>query len=326
MRKRARLQASRLPLMRTTQGSPSFVLTSSLAPLSLWRRWIVSPPLPMTRPTMDRGTSIWSFASERRGPWPSSERATTIFRARSTCSGVPEIWTLQQSSSFSTETLAPLCCRTSEIWAPREPMILPVAATGNSRLLVTALPPTLPRSTPQLSPRGCPPRAASEPNSSSAKCLTMFLARSTCSGKPEMVTLQRPSPFSTWTLAPLCCRTSEIFDPRAPMMPPINDTGNSSVSEVVLLSSPPPLHAPVPLPPPQESLRPPGPAEDFSTTSKIMDFALSTASGVPWILNSHCSSSLSSASMRAPLLSRMPLIVEPDLPMTRPMIWRGNLK
>mmetsp|Transcript_118231 Transcript_118231/g.329753 ORF Transcript_118231/g.329753 Transcript_118231/m.329753 type:complete len:321 (-) Transcript_118231:646-1608(-) len=320
MRKRAREQASREPLMRTRQGSPSLVFTSSLAPLSLWRRWMVSPPLPMTRPTMERGTSIWSLASARRTPWPSSAKATIIFRARSTCSGVPEIWTLQQSSSFSTETFAPLCCRTSEIWAPRDPMILPVAATGNSRLLETVLPPTLLPELLQLSPLDWPLRTPSRLISSSARFFTSSLARSTCSGVPLIVTLQRPSPFSTCTLAPLCCRTSEILEPRVPMMPPMSDTGKSSVSEW------PPPGPPVSPAPPELAPAPPPSLRDFSATSVIMVLARSTASGVPWILNSHWSSFLSSASMRAPLASRMPLIVAPCFPMTRPMICRGSLR
>mmetsp|Transcript_48612 Transcript_48612/g.145164 ORF Transcript_48612/g.145164 Transcript_48612/m.145164 type:complete len:390 (+) Transcript_48612:245-1414(+) len=316
MRKRAREHASREPLMRTRQGSPSLVFTSSLAPLSRCSRWMVSPPLPMTRPTIERGTSIWSLASARRVPWPSSARAATIFRARSTCSGVPEICTLQQSSSFSTETFAPVAALTSEIWAPREPMILPVAATGNSMVLVTLLPPVL-LPEPQVSLRGWPPpRGPSRASSSSARFLTSSFALSTCSGVPEMVTLQRPSPFSTWTLAPLCCLTSEILAPRMPMMPPIRATGNSIVSLVPVPEDTAPSVAP----------GPPGPSRVFSETSVISALARSTASGVPWILNSHMSSFLSSASIRAPLASRMPLMVEPCLPMTRPMMWRGSLR
>mmetsp|Transcript_15262 Transcript_15262/g.44659 ORF Transcript_15262/g.44659 Transcript_15262/m.44659 type:complete len:208 (-) Transcript_15262:311-934(-) len=207
-------------------------------------------------------------------------------------------------------------------------MMRPVAATGNSRLLETALPPTLlpplslqlwPRSRsppppPQLSPRS-PPRGRPPPppplSSSSASCLTRLLARSTCSGVPVIVTRQRPSPFSTWTRAPLCCRTSEIFEPRVPMMPPMSDTGNSSTSLV---------------PPPDTSGAPPPPELVLSATSAIMALARLTASGVPEILNSHMSSFLSSASILAPLFSRMLLIVEPDLPMTRPMICRGSLR
>mmetsp|Transcript_31354 Transcript_31354/g.66711 ORF Transcript_31354/g.66711 Transcript_31354/m.66711 type:complete len:235 (-) Transcript_31354:312-1016(-) len=211
--------------MRTGQGSPLVVLTSILAPLSFWRRWIVSPPLPMTRPTADCGTSMVSSASGRRPrlppPWPSSAKDEIMLAARRTCSEVPDKWTLQTSSPFSTWILAPVCCRTSLICAPRAPMIRPVAEIGNSSVSDTS-----PGSPP--SPGGGLPPRLSPP--SATRILTIARARSIWSGVPWICTLQYSSAFSTVIRDPLCWRTSEIFAPLAPMMPPMQEIGNSRMT------------------------------------------------------------------------------------------------
>mmetsp|Transcript_23538 Transcript_23538/g.65977 ORF Transcript_23538/g.65977 Transcript_23538/m.65977 type:complete len:356 (+) Transcript_23538:206-1273(+) len=268
----------------------------------------LAPPLPLRRPPAD---------------WLSSAKPWINVFARSTCSCVPVTLTWQQSSSFSIWTFAPLCCRTSEILAPREPMILPVAATGYFTVSETELPPPpvmLEWSARPLPPP-CPPSACARIwtlRPSSARRRTMPRALPTCSGVPEICTRQTSSSFSTWTLAPLCCRTSEIFAPRDPMMPPISETGNSMVSELMAPEMPSASSGP--------PARPgSAPAADLSAISLIIALARCTASGVPLILNSHCSSFLSSASTRAPVLSRILLIVTPCLPITRPMRWRGSL-
>mmetsp|Transcript_22756 Transcript_22756/g.50292 ORF Transcript_22756/g.50292 Transcript_22756/m.50292 type:complete len:377 (+) Transcript_22756:555-1685(+) len=223
------------------------------------------------------------------------------------------MFTRQQFSSFSTCIFAPLACLTSLILAPRAPMMPPVAVVGNSKELEVI---SLTWSSPPL-PAGPSPLPLLDVfrggSFSSAVTLTMTLALSTWSFVPVMWTLQMSSTFSTVSLAPLCCRISAIFEPFVPMILPVTFAGSSR--ESVMEGPSPSLEAAC-----LSCCR------IFSTTSRIMALAMATRSGLPLSLNSHSSSLLSSASMRAPLRSRISLIISPCLPITRPMRLRGNLR
>mmetsp|Transcript_101302 Transcript_101302/g.285644 ORF Transcript_101302/g.285644 Transcript_101302/m.285644 type:complete len:221 (-) Transcript_101302:227-889(-) len=101
------------------------------------------------------------------------------------------------------------------------------------------------------------------------------------------------------------------------MMDPVADTGNSNVSATSSSAGTSALEPPRPPPLPS--------ALAASTMSRIILFAVSTVSACPRILNSHVSKSTSSASTRAPLFSRISLIVTPCFPMMRPMRLRWNV-
>mmetsp|Transcript_3718 Transcript_3718/g.5106 ORF Transcript_3718/g.5106 Transcript_3718/m.5106 type:complete len:278 (+) Transcript_3718:951-1784(+) len=189
------LTLSGSPEMSTGQGSPAFVLTSILAPLSLCKRTMVSPPLPIILPTSVYASSKLSSTWPLPLPIPAassfpSASACTICLALAICLAVPIRVTRHCSSPFSTETLAPLCTRTSAIVAPFGPMMRPVAIEGSSTCSVWVT-----------------EESSLLANSSSAKSFTISFAFSIWSFVPRNRTLHCSPAFSTDTRAPLWFRT-----------------------------------------------------------------------------------------------------------------------
>mmetsp|Transcript_53911 Transcript_53911/g.154819 ORF Transcript_53911/g.154819 Transcript_53911/m.154819 type:complete len:477 (+) Transcript_53911:947-2377(+) len=207
--------------------------------------------------------------------------------------------------------------------------------------------PTEPLGISKYSPEvpSCPP-----PATGSISWAMIALALSTCCWVPTSRTRQLLVDLSTSTCAPLRERISAICEPLVPMILPVACLGRSTTPST---EGPAPgedaaeeaTEVPAPAAAAEtaaaaasacararatasstkaERIGVPKAARAMSAASCNMALAASTASLVPLISTWTGSSVWSLASTRAPLRSRISLIVAPPLPMMRPMMSRGS--
>mmetsp|Transcript_2267 Transcript_2267/g.8772 ORF Transcript_2267/g.8772 Transcript_2267/m.8772 type:complete len:339 (-) Transcript_2267:259-1275(-) len=116
----------------------------------------VSPPLPMTRPSLR--SPIRTVSTIHPSVWSSRHSASTSATHRAIASGAPSI--ISRPAPFSTCSLTPCVCCSSLILEPARPMILPSNRTSNE--CAASTPPT-PRS-PGFAPLDPNPSPSPDPN------------------------------------------------------------------------------------------------------------------------------------------------------------------
>mmetsp|Transcript_37247 Transcript_37247/g.117358 ORF Transcript_37247/g.117358 Transcript_37247/m.117358 type:complete len:322 (-) Transcript_37247:601-1566(-) len=274
---------------------------SILAPLRSCSSWMRAPPAPMMRPTAERLISMSSPS------WPGSVILAMNSFAAETCSCVPTIRTRQPTGDLSTSTCAPLRWRTSAICWPLVPMILPVAWYGSSMCSCTRGP-GFAADAPSVSVATVAPAASPPPPLAGSAAVVLPAGVATGVSLAGASVEAAAAGTAAAAAAGAAAAGGSVDHPDLDLAPV---PGAPTLGAVTTATA---------------AARPSAPAETAapSATSRRRALAVSTAPLVPEMRTCTGSSDWSRASIRAPLRSRMSLIVAPPLPMMRPMRFRGS--